>query len=506
MKKILLVLLTLTSAILLAGCVKSTKKETLIVGMEADYAPYNWTSKKNNFTHPIFNQSGSFVDGYDVAIAKIISNKIGKNLVIKAIAWDGLLPALKSNEIDAIIAGMSATEERKKEIAFSDKYYRSNQVLIVNKNGKFADKTKLSDFKVDGARIVAQRGTLQDDLIINQIGSEYRLEPLDTYPALATAVSSNAADAFVASHDVAKTIILSNKNLKIINFKDGDGFIVDESEITVSIGLRLSDTKLLEDINKALSEISEEEQESIMDSVILRHAGELKTGIFSLFTNYFHLFARGLLVTLMLAIIGTVGGFFLSLLFVSLNTNLIDKKRDSSLSIFFKKFGQIFTRIYVTVFRGTPMIVQAMILYYGIRSLGNFDFWTPLVASAFIVVLNTAAYIAEIIRGSVNAIDKGQNEASLALGMNRNQTLNNVVYPQAIRNSLPAIGNEFIVNLKDTAVLSIIGVLDLFNATRQVVGATYSTIAPFVIVAIIYLILTSLTSILVKKLETKKEI
>ena len=149
------------------------------------------------------------------------------------------------------------------------------------------------------------------------------------------------------------------------------------------------------------------------------------------------------------------------------------------------------------------MIVQAMIFFYGIKYLGDFPLWTPLVASLILVVLNTAAYIAEIIRGAVNALDKGQGEAVKALGMTHSQGLMSVIYPQAVRNSLPAIGNEFIVNLKDTAVLSVIGVLDLFNATRQVVGATYNSIQPFIITAIIYLLLTSLTSLLLRYLENK---
>lgn len=222
-------------------------------------------------------------------------------------------------------------------------------------------------------------------------------------------------------------------------------------------------------------------------------------------TAYYPLFLRGLGITILLAIVGTGGGFLLSLLLVSARTNTIDKRRDSFVLKSLKSTTNYLATGYITLFRGTPMIVQAMVFYYGIKMGVTGDWWNPLSAGLIIVTLNTAAYIAEIIRGSVNALNVGQSEAARALGFSRRQALRTVVYPQAIKNSLPAIGNEFIVNLKDSAVLSVIGILDLFNATKQVVGATYNVVIPFIITGLLYLMLTSLTALLFHKLEQSKK-
>lgn len=222
-------------------------------------------------------------------------------------------------------------------------------------------------------------------------------------------------------------------------------------------------------------------------------------------TEYYPLFLKGIGITLLLAIVGTFGGFILSLGLVSARTHKIDHRRDTVVTKTLKHSANWGANIYITLFRGTPMIVQAMIFYYGIKMIVVSDWWNPLSAGLVIVTLNTTAYIAEIIRGSVNAIDKGQMEAARALGFSRAKAMRLIIYPQAIKNALPAIGNEFIVNLKDSAVLSVIGVLDLFNATKQVVGATYEVVVPFLITAVLYLILTGLTSLFVHKLEHKQK-
>ncbi|MCF7930161.1 MAG: amino acid ABC transporter permease, partial [Acholeplasmataceae bacterium] len=148
--------------------------------------------------------------------------------------------------------------------------------------------------------------------------------------------------------------------------------------------------------------------------------------------------------------------------------------------------------------------VQAMIFYYGIAPLG-ISWWRPLVAGLFVVTLNTTAYIAEVIRSGINGIDKGQMEAARSLGFSRKQSMFQIVLPQAIKNSLPAIGNEFIVNLKDTAVLSVIGVVDIFKATQSATSSNYRIVEGFFIAAIIYLILTFFTGKIFARLEKGRQ-
>lgn len=222
-----------------------------------------------------------------------------------------------------------------------------------------------------------------------------------------------------------------------------------------------------------------------------------------LLETYAPFFFKGIYYTLLLSIVGTVGGFVLSLLLTVIRTEEIDPLRDSLPVKILKKIGHIFSSLYVTVFRGTPMIVQAMIFYYGIARF-RLSWWTPLVAGLTVVTLNTTAYIAEVIRSGINGIDKGQMEAARSLGFSRKSAMFLIVLPQAIKNSLPAIGNEFIINLKDTAVLSVIGVTELFRATELATAPNYRTTEGFFIAALMYLTLTFITSKLVKYFENRR--
>ena len=227
--------------------------------------------------------------------------------------------------------------------------------------------------------------------------------------------------------------------------------------------------------------------------------------ILYLIQTYGEFFVRGIFITLMLSVVGTVGGFILSLFLTVLRTQQIDQRRDSLAQKIIKKIGVWFSTVYITLFRGTPMIVQAMIFYYGIAPL-RITWWSPLMAGLFVVTLNTTAYIAEVIRSGINGIDPGQMEAARSLGFSRSRAMFLIIFPQAIKNSLPAIGNEFIVNLKDTAVLSVIGVFDLFRATQSATSANFRVVEGFMIAAMIYLILTYITGRIVSRLEVRMEV
>lgn len=213
--------------------------------------------------------------------------------------------------------------------------------------------------------------------------------------------------------------------------------------------------------------------------------------------RYGKMFLDGALITLGISLIGTIIGFILALF---LATAKIQER--SSLDSGFKKLMKVslkrLSSIYITIFRGTPMIVQASFFWYGLGLFGN-----VLLCGLFVVSLNTAAYIAEILRGSIQAIDKGQTEASLSLGMSYTQTFLFIIFPQAIKNSMPAIGNEFVINIKDTAVLSVIGIFELFNMTKKITGMHYRQLEAYAIVALIYLVLTYSITTLLKFLEKR---
>lgn len=219
--------------------------------------------------------------------------------------------------------------------------------------------------------------------------------------------------------------------------------------------------------------------------------------------TFYPIILYGLGITFLLSIVGTIGGFIFSLGLTQVRLLKVDKKRDSTPLKAVKHVSRFLGNGYVTLFRGTPMIVQAMIIYYGISGLKIFSWWNPLTAGLIIVTINTTAYISEVLRGSVNAISIGQMEAGRSLGLTHRQTMRKIIWPQAIKNALPGIGNEFVVNLKDTAVLSVISVVDLFYAVRQSASSNYRYVEAFMVAAILYLIITYLSSKVIRYLETK---
>ncbi|MGM9941196.1 MAG: amino acid ABC transporter permease [Bulleidia sp.] len=211
-------------------------------------------------------------------------------------------------------------------------------------------------------------------------------------------------------------------------------------------------------------------------------------------------FYVGILHTLELAFVGTIVGFILAILLVFCRIQKPDQ-RDSEAVQALKLIGNTFGSLYVTIIRGTPMMVQGLIVYYaGFRLVRSLfpgmsvsqlnQIYSVFLASAVTVSLNTAAYITEILRGSVEAIEKGQTEAARSLGLTPWQTMMKVIFPQAIRNSIPAICNEFIINIKDTSVLNAVGMTELMFMTTTVAGTYYVYLETYMITAVIYLILT----------------
>jgi putative lysine transport system permease protein len=226
---------------------------------------------------------------------------------------------------------------------------------------------------------------------------------------------------------------------------------------------------------------------------------DLVGGALYIFKKYGPLFWSGTKTTLLIALSGTVIGLIIGL-GVGILRSLPESKLDNRFKRIFIKLIKIVSGIYVEVFRGTPMLVQAMFLYFALKPVFN---WTKLAAGIFIVSINTGAYMAEIMRGGIQSLDKGQNEAARSIGMSYFQTMRHVVLPQAIRNAFPAIGNEFVVNIKDTSVLNVIGVTELFFQSDAVAGITYRYPDVMLVAALIYLVLTYSTTTLLRMIERK---
>ncbi len=221
-----------------------------------------------------------------------------------------------------------------------------------------------------------------------------------------------------------------------------------------------------------------------------------------LLEQYGPLFLSGVGVTLIVAITGTLAGFLLGLLVAILRT-IPTSPKDPTVKRVPLKILSWLLGVYIEVFRGTPMIVQAMVIYYGGMTVGV---RLPVLTAAILIVsVNTGAYMAEIIRGGIISVDKGQKEAAHAIGMTHWQSMIYVVLPQAVRNIMPSIGNEFVVNIKDSSVLNVISVNELFFMSKSAAGTYLRYFEVFFITACIYLVLTFTVTRLLRLLERKMD-
>lgn len=221
-----------------------------------------------------------------------------------------------------------------------------------------------------------------------------------------------------------------------------------------------------------------------------------------LLSNYTNLIIEGIINTLLIATLGTIVGILLGLVLAIMKNQEIHYK-DRAITIIIKKILRLLSTIYVDIVRGTPMMVQAAVFFYGLAYTGiNID---PILAGFFIVSFNTAAYISEIIRSGINGIDQGQLEAARSLGLSHFKAMRYVILPQAIINTIPALMNELIVNVKDTSVLSVIGVTELFYMTKAAASETYMIFPAYILAAIIYLILTKSLTIIFNLILTKNK-
>lgn len=271
-----LIVMVLTITLLIVGCGASSNSDsapapetevaketdTFKVGLECGYPPFNWTQLDDSNGAVPIEGSPEFAGGYDVEIAKRIAEGLGKELVIVKTEWTGLLPALTSGKIDAIIAGMSPTEERKETIDFSDIYYKSDLVMVVKRGSKYENATSIQDFK--GAKITAQLNTFHYT-VIDQIEGVNKQPAMDDFPAMRVALESGTIDGYVTERPEAISAEAANPNFKMVEFTDG--FVTSDDDTAIAVGIRKG-SELREKINQILADISEEERTKLMDEAI----------------------------------------------------------------------------------------------------------------------------------------------------------------------------------------------------------------------------------------------
>ena len=236
---------------------------------------------------------------------------------------------------------------------------------------------------------------------------------------------------------------------------------------------------------------------------------KLFSDIWLLWANYWPSYLKGIGNTIALAVIATLIGCIIGLICGILNT-IPYSPQDKGVKLFFLKLIRVIVRIYVEIFRGTPMVLQAVFIFFGlpyfsngaIAFRGNSGMW---LAAILVVSINTGAYMAESVRGGIISIDPGQTEGAKAIGMTHVQTMTSVILPQAIRNIIPQIGNNFIINIKDTSVMFVIGFIDFFAAHRNIIGMNNLTFPSASIEMVGYLCLTLAASALLRFIEKKMD-
>ena len=283
-------LFTALLSMTLVGCGGNTStsegapREKLYVGLECNYAPFNWTENTKTDSNYEIDGTVTYAEGYDIQIAKMIADELGMELVIKKLDWDGLIPSVLEYSIDLIIAGMSPTETRKIDIDFTNPYYSSEHVLLVEADGQYANISSVDE--LSGAVIAGQIGTLYDDIAhaIPGVNEDAKNGKYDkkTVPELVTELQTGIIDGTVLELPVAQGLTAANKDLKMIRFEEGKGFTqllddetkelrnIEDTDRDVSIGLAKNREELKTNINNILANISDDTRAQMMQDAVER--------------------------------------------------------------------------------------------------------------------------------------------------------------------------------------------------------------------------------------------
>ena len=257
---------TATDADKSAGATSSTDDESVIrFGCEAAYAPYEWKQdKESEYTLPIENMDGAYADGYDIQLMKMIGEALGRTPVVVNISFSGLISALQAGQIDAICAGMSATEERKSSVDFSDPYLKSGVAIMVARDSKYADATSLEDFK--GASVLGQKSSLPDS-VIDQIPEVNHLDPVDFIPDSIARLLNGTVDAVVVDQNNKNLYEKTYPDFTVIVFEDGKGFDTPGVDPCVAV-LKDDPQGILDTINQVIADNlgSTDQQQELWDA------------------------------------------------------------------------------------------------------------------------------------------------------------------------------------------------------------------------------------------------
>ncbi|EOA9072197.1 ABC transporter substrate-binding protein/permease [Staphylococcus aureus] len=443
---------------------KIKERGELRVGLSADYALMEFEHTVNGKTE---------YAGVDIDLAKKIAKDNNLKLKIVNMSFDSLLGALKTGKIDIIIFGMTSTPERKKQVDFSDSYMMTKNIMLVKKD-KVNEYKDIKDF--NNKKVGAQKGTEQEKIAQTEIENA-SITSLSRLPDVILALKSGKVEGAVVEKPVAEAYLKQNPKLGISNVK------FNEEEKDTVIAVPKDSPKLLSQINKTIKEVKDK---GLIDKYMTNAANAMNddSGFISKYGSFF---LKGIKITILISLIGVALGSILGAFVALMKLSKI-------------KIISWIASIYIEILRGTPMLVQVFIVFFGITAALGLDI-SALVCGTIALVINSSAYIAEIIRAGINAVDKGQMEAARSLGLNYRQTMKSVIMPQAIKNILPALGNEFVTLIKESSIVSTIGVGEIMFNAQVVQGISFDPFTPLIVAAALYFVLTFVLTRIMNMIE-----
>jgi glutamine transport system permease protein len=452
-----------------APAASAVEGKTFTIGTDTTFAPFEF-----------HNGSGDLV-GIDMDLIRAIAKNQGFSVNIKSLGFNAALQALQSNQVDGVIAGMSITDARKQIFDFSDPYFTSGIQMAVAKNND----TIKSYADLKGKTVAVKSGS-EGEAFANSIKDKYgfTVKALDQSATMYDDVKAGNSVAVFDDYPVLAYGIAQNNGLKIVTPKEQGssyGFAVNKGQ----------NADLLAAFNKGLANLKANgEYQAILDKYLASPESSVApTSFWSLLTNSFPALMKGLGLTLLATAMSLVIALVLGILFG-----------------FFKvgenKILRAIATVYVAIFRGTPLLVQAFFFYFGLPQLTGVPL-PVLTAGVLTLSLNAGAYMTEIVRGGIQSVDPGQLEASRSLGLSYSTSMRRVVVPQAIKIMTPSFINQFVITLKDTSLLAVIGFAELTYQGQQIYASNFRTGETLLIVAAIYFIVITLLTQLSNVLDRK---
>lgn len=453
--------------ILPASQVLAQEKKTYSVITSTDYSPFEFT-----------DENGELI-GIDIEILEAIAEDQGFEIEYKIMPFSSGLQALESKQADGMIDGMGITDERKQSFDFSDPYFEAGSMFAVDAK---SDIQKLEDLK--GKQVATKIGSQGADIaerLKDQYG--YKVTKFEDSVNMYQDVISGNSHAVIEDYPVmAYAVNTGTIDLRLIGEeieKMPFGFAVSKGE----------NKELLEMFNAGLKSIKDSgKYDEILDRYIGAEADETVD-------NSFFGQLKGNLPALMSGLYKTILITFASLFFAFVLGILLGMMRNSENSVL-----SSIALVYIDLMRGLPLLVLAFFIYFGIPQMTGIKFATP-IAGILTLGLNAAAYIAEIVRGGIQAIPVGQMEAGRSLGLSKKTAMRKIILPQALKVMVPSFINQFVITLKDTSILSIIGLVELTQTGRIIIARTYQSGSIWLIVGLIYVILITILTKISNRLE-----